>query len=68
MARHFNGAYSVRAGYHGPRKRQSSAFWTCSQGHINPKARIIDERDKGGFAFSEQVRECERCGEKRNGS
>jgi len=65
MARHFNGAYSVRAGYHGVRKSRPSAYWSCSQGHINEKQRLIDERGKGGFVHAEQVRECSQCGEPR---
>jgi len=70
VGRHFNGAYSVRSGYHGAHKRQPDCpaldAWACSQGHINPTTQLIDERNVGGFAHSKQVRECQRCGEARD--
>lgn len=61
---HFNGAYSVRSGYHGPRKHSEpvAGFWTCDNGHVNPDTELIDERDKGGFTRKRVVNNCQRCG------
>ena len=66
MARHFNGVYSVRAGYHGVRKSGgainiNSDFWTCENGHRNPAFELVDERATGGFVYRKKVTACKQC-------
>lgn len=62
MARHFNGSYSVRAGYHGVRKNQPGVSgWFCSQGHWNPSTELVDERASGGFVYQKKVTVCKQC-------
>jgi hypothetical protein len=63
--RHFNGAYSVRAGYHGVRKTTRNVgldFWVCENGHTNPDSVLVDDRDSGGFTHRERLTECQQCG------
>lgn len=62
----FNGTYSYRAGYHGVRKSTSaininSDFWTCANGHRNPKFELVDERSRGGFVHKQAVTSCKQC-------
>ena len=62
----FNGTYSFRSGYHGVRKSASaininSDFWTCANGHRNPKFELVDERSIGGFVHRQQVVSCKQC-------
>jgi hypothetical protein len=66
MTRHFNGVYSVRAGYHGVRKSGgainiNSDFWTCENGHRNPKFELVDDRASGGSVHRQQVKTCKQC-------
>jgi hypothetical protein len=66
MTRHFNGVYSVRSGSHGARKTSgaisiNSDFWTCENGHRNPKFELVDERASGGFVHRQQVTICRQC-------
>lgn len=64
MTRHFNGAYSVRAGYHGPRKSGGNVaidLWHCENGHCNPATDLIDERARGGFVHRQRVTKCKVC-------
>ena len=62
----FNGSYSFRPGYHGARKQSSAIninvdFWTCDNGHRNPKYELVDERTSGGFVRRQQVASCKQC-------
>lgn len=65
MTRHFNGAYSVRAGYHGARNKSGVTvgidLWYCEKGHCNPSTELIDERATGGFVHRQRVTKCKVC-------
>ena len=62
MARHFNGSYSVRAGYHGVRKTQPGVSgWFCQNGHWNPNTELVDERTSGGIVHQQTVTTCKQC-------